>query len=886
MLLFSRLSQRVTLIICFLLVLSISIYTPDVQSEGDISVPTPQDAVIQPDDQAEWYAPPAGSQLSQAVRDGRYPAQHVASTGDIAPNRYGPQRNDPAEGIPRYAYSPFDERNNREYPCPSGGCDYEPDQLLIKLAPETSIANGEVVGLWSSDAGLNQLMQEQGILRLEPVFPDAVSPRSGEMVVDPNGRLQPKPDLTRWHRAIFVNQEATDVYAAVELLADSPAVVYAEPNYLRRPTGIPSINLSAPGAAGIQSIPGPGSDPLFEQQWHLDAANVTAAWQWLEDNGYEPGGNRDIIVAVIDTGVDYTHPDLAGNMWINAAEYYGTPGVDDDGNGYIDDIHGVTTVSGQRSGDPMDDHGHGTHVAGIIAAQANNGLGGVGVAYNVQIMAIKAAQYSGVLSSADIAEGIYYAVAHGADVINMSFGGYARSQVEEDALAVAFGQAVLVAAAGNDSRVNLPCLGGRDMYPAAYNWVLGIMAHNQHPNADGDYMSSFSNYDCNPLDTHEYELMAPGSSILSTLPNEQYAAWSGTSMAAPVVSGIAALARTRWGDKDVYSSRFIMGQIATTGPLLQAFTPLGSLPIFYYTPDALAALTTSPRPELSYLQHWVFDTPDIDPINDNDGIVDAGETVDLAIMIRNHWGKAQPVTVTLEAWAEGAVFPDPFVTMITDTVNYGAIGSFNWKDNGLLYDEEGVIYGVEHPFRFTTDPDTPNDHVIPFKLTIEASNGYDPDDHTVYIAESRFYLVVQRGIELPTIISEDMVLFKDYFWIVPGMTLIEEGVTVTVTEGTQVQWGSPDREDPYGTPVTAFLQVEGSFYSQGTLDEPVELFPSPIVGEHTYIRNYGAANLLYTKVRNPQLGLYGMYYKLSSVNYSYIDWEGNCWGVGSESFEN
>ena len=90
----------------------------------------------------------------------------------------------------------------------------------------------------------------------------------------------------------------------------------------------------------------------------------------------------------------------------------------------------------------MDDHGHGTHVAGIIGAQAENGVGGVGVAYNVQFMGIKAAQYSGVLAATDIAEGIYYAVENGADVINMSFGGYARSQVEEDALAVAFGQAV------------------------------------------------------------------------------------------------------------------------------------------------------------------------------------------------------------------------------------------------------------------------------------------------------------------------------------------------------------------------------------------------------------------------------------------------------------
>ena len=130
-------------------------------------------------------------------------------------------------------------------------------------------------------------------------------------------------------------------------------------------------------------------------------------------------------------------------------------------------MHGIDVIS--KSGNPMDDHGHGTHVAGIIAAQGKNNLGGVGVAYNCQIMAIKAAQYSGALSTSDIAKAINYAVAQGADVINMSFGGYSRSQIEEDALAVAFGQAVLVAAVGNDGKPNEVFFDANPMYPAAYN---------------------------------------------------------------------------------------------------------------------------------------------------------------------------------------------------------------------------------------------------------------------------------------------------------------------------------------------------------------------------------------------------------------------------------
>ncbi len=548
------------------------------------------------------------------------------------------------------------------------------------------------------------------------------------------------------------------------------------------------------------------------------------------------------MVAVIDTGVDLNHPDLAANLWTNSREVPGN-GVDDDGNGYVDDVHGVDVIV--NSGNPSDDHGHGTHVAGIIAAQANNGIGGVGVAYNVQIMPIKAAQYSGVLASSDIAEAIYYAVAQGADVINMSFGGYVRSQVEEDALAVAFGQAVLVAAAGNDGKVNYNpdvCGLGRDMYPAAYNWVLGVMA-----SAPGGGRAAFSNYDCTPHDSHEYELMAPGVDVWSTLPREQYAAWDGTSMATPIVSGIAALARTKWSDKDVYSSRFIMGQIAanTSGGI-------GGVA------DAYAALTVAPRPELSYLERWLFDTAAQSATNDDDGIVDAGETIDLAIVIRNHWGKADPVTVTLEAWAEGAFQPDPYITMITGTVEYGAVGSFNVDDNGLIYDAQGVIVGVRHPFRFSVDPNTPNDHVIPFRLTMTARNGLDPADTTVYTFQSRFYLIVQRGRELPRIISQDMVLTKDYYWLVPDQTLIGAGVTVTVTEGTQIQFWSADPDDPHSQDARPFWQVEGRLLVQGTYTEPVEMFAGRLYpGYAVEIRQVsnGHVELHYARILNPILGI-------------------------------
>lgn len=285
-------------------------------------------------------------------------------------------------------------------------------------------------------------------------------------------------------------------------------------------------------------------------------------------------------------------------------------------------------------------------------------------------------------------------------------------------------------------------------------------------------------------------------------------------MAAPVVSGIAALVRTRFADKDVYSSRFIMGQVASNaGPVARA----------------LESVSVSAKPRLSYLEHWTFDTTAQSSVNDNDGRVDAGETIDLAVVIRNHWGKADQVSVKLEAQAQGVTLLDPFVSFQIDTVDYGAVGSFNWDDNGLIYNADGVITGVEHPFRFSVDPNTPNDHIIPFKVTMTARNGLDPSDTTAYSWVNYFTLVVQRGRELPRIISSDMTLTKDDFWIIDGPTLIEPGVTVTVGPGTKVQWGSADPNAPHSSSTPPRLQVEGSLIAAGTYEDPIDFFLSGII---------------------------------------------------------
>lgn len=675
---------------------------------------------------------------------------------------------------------------------------------------------------------LGELESVAGVKAVKPLFKNA-KPSSVPGV----------RDLSGWQK-IEVSAPASRINSIVRALKSFDGVREAEPVFERK------LSVVGPFASDL-------NDPIMDNQWHLEAAKVKEAWSYLESNGLPAGGDDSVVVAVIDTGVDYNHPDLKANMWVNIQEIPGN-GVDDDNNGFVDDIHGAAVVSESYShtGDPDDDHGHGTHVAGIIASAGANGEGGVGVAYNSKIMAIKAAQYSGVLTTADIAEAIYYALDNGADVINMSFGGYGRSQVEQDALATAYSHAVLIAAAGNDGIANQPCpVIGAPMYPAAHPWVVGVMA-----SVPSGKRAGFSNWDCIPKNGLEYEVMAPGSAIWSTLPDGSYSAWSGTSMAAPIASGIAVLARTRWPDKTTYSSRFIMGQVVATG---------GGVA------NALNSVSTVPQPDLAYEGHWLFDGATLASSNDGDGRVDAGETVNLAVVVRNRWGKADNMVATLST-PSGVSDSDPYVTLQTASVDYGAVGSFNKDDNGLIFDDDLLVTGVTNPFVFSVANDTPNNHIIPFTLTMTAKNGLDPDDSESYSFTSQFSLVVQRGRELPSFIDGDVsgtasgsldtdgkedgvvTLDSSALWIIDKPVLVAKNTTLAVSEGAQVQFwsSSPDATQTQWRP--AYLRVEGTLDINGTAAKPVELFASslyPTRVVHIAKANSDATvNLNYTNVSN------------------------------------
>ncbi len=746
----------------------------------------------------------------------------------------------------RRAYEPFEELEKKRAEEEARlKWKFSEDHVVIRLASkeqlEARIANG---------AKANEPLEDvAGIKSVTPLFPVKAIPSMAAWRAE-------HPVLDRWMLAEV--EKGTDIRALVATLNENTLVDVAEPDYLSQlADGGPSetADPEPQGESGLSALPESGdANPEIDKQWHLERSKIKEAWQYLEDQGLPPGGSSGVVVAVIDSGVDYTHPDLAPNMWVNAAEIPDN-GIDDDGNGIVDDIHGADFLSNSsnHNGNPTDHNGHGTHCAGIIAAVADNDLGGVGVAYNSRIMAIKAAQYNGSLTSSDIAESIYYAVENGADIINMSFGGYAPSSLTRDALEVAFGQAVLVAAAGNDGKYTedppkspLPT----PFYPASWPFVIGVMAESSTPSLKEEWLAGFSNWDSKPSSRIEYEMMAPGVQIYSTLPGGKYAAWNGTSMAAPVAAGVAALVRTKFLDKTSYSSRFIMGQVASTGASKVGKAPRGMLPISYSSLDGESALSKVPKPELVVVDYQIFDDPSFSDVNDGDGIVDSGETIELAVTIKNRWGKADPVTVTLSAQAGGAGIADPFVTWDIDTVDYGAVGNFGEDDNGVIRDPEGLVTGVENPFRFTVSKDAFNEHIIPIKVSINAGNGFDEEDpNAPYGFSGSFDLVVQRGRVLPSVIEEDLVITKDDYWIVDKPVYIPDGVTVTVTEGAQIQFWDLQTVEENPPPS---LNVDGNFFIEGAVGRPVELFPSArLKAFGVKILGSGEIGMSYFKIINP-----------------------------------
>ena len=356
------------------------------------------------------------------------------------------------------------------------------------------------------------------------------------------------------------------------------------------------------------------NDPGFQYEWGMQntgqapfygtaGADIDATTAWGVTTG-----STGVRVAVVDTGVDYTHPDLAANIWHNSGEIIN--GIDDDGNGYIDDIRGWNFVS--KSNDPMDDNGHGTHCAGTMAAVGNNGIGVAGVNWNSKIIPLKFLDSNGSGYVSDAISAILYANKMGASVISNSWSGTGYSQSLKDSIDAS--SAIVVCAAGNSAKNS----DVTPQYPAAYSSsnIISVAATNYYDN-----LASFSNYGVKSVD-----LAAPGVSIYSTTKSGGYKYLSGTSMATPYVSGVAALLKTQSptisasqikgkiiDNCDVLSS--LSGKLVTGGRLNAAKAMGQSTSTPTPTPTPTITRTPTPTPTSTPVPtHTITPTPTLTPV--------------------------------------------------------------------------------------------------------------------------------------------------------------------------------------------------------------------------------------------------------------------------------
>jgi subtilisin family serine protease len=331
-------------------------------------------------------------------------------------------------------------------------------------------------------------------------------------------------------------QSVADTYRQMTDLVE-----YAEPNNEIRldPEFGKFSNAPAPADesddAAAENANNHPDDPMFDEQWSLQntgqrsgkaKADINALLAWEK----KTTGSEDVVVAVLDSGVDYTHPDLHQNVWvrpINVEQYY------DEQFGYVDDEHGYDATT--NSGDPMDENGHGTHCAGIIGADGNNGIGIAGINWRVKILPLKFMSKGGFGTTKDAIEAINYVIERkkagvNVRIISASWGSTAKSKALEDVIRKAGDEGILFIAASGNASANAD---RSPHYPASYDLpnVISVAALNRN-----DELASFSNYGAKRV-----HIAAPGAEILSTWLGGDFREASGTSMATPEVAGVAAL---------------------------------------------------------------------------------------------------------------------------------------------------------------------------------------------------------------------------------------------------------------------------------------------------------------------------------------------------------
>jgi hypothetical protein len=669
--------------------------------------------------------------------------------------------------------------------------DFVPGQVLVKFKASSPVTVNQAKGQFQavSASTVNTLLTEFGVKEMEKLLPDQVAGRALSKAKAFNGEEVDESDLSQLYFIQTNSLRADSTMLLVNKLKELSEVEYAEPNYKVYALGGSEGFKQAPLIPAVTDDVGttetettanvicanPSGNPLYSEQWGIHAVGLDSVW-------VKPIVNKKrSVIAILDTGVEIDHPDLAANIWTNAKEGAGTEGYDDDNNGFKDDVHGWDFIN--NTADIHDWNSHGTHVAGIAAA-VDNQKGVVGANPLALIMPVTVMQSDGTGDVATIIKGINYSVNNGATVLNMSFGTYANSVALRTALANAYSKAVLVAAAGNDGVAIYPeCnpLFYGTMYPAAYSFVFGVQATQEAPDKDGKYRTSWSNYDCDGAtysaekDAYgdegvNYELSAPGANIESSVIGGNYKAWNGTSMAAPLVAGgISAMQMVK-----SYDSQEVLW-----GDLIHSCST---------NIDFKTAYNITSRPaELDLVSINYVDSLDG---GNGDSQPDAGETLRLYPTIKTTWGKAANIKMNLSV-AEGD--DASLVEIQSKDVDFGYTLSSYSKEkskNPIIIKISDKVADARH---------------IRMLLTATCDNSGQDISYN-------FPIVVNNIVKISGMLTKNMTLTADKHYLVSSSLAVPAGDTLRIEPGTTVKFNE-------GTGISS----SGKLIIKGTPEKPIIL---------------------------------------------------------------
>lgn len=559
------------------------------------------------------------------------------------------------------------------------GVKYLSNTLIIKLKNQPIILSDKSVLLPQS---ISQFLQTYGIKSTRALFPNKVNESSSTI-----GRIiELKYDSDEDPFYISSKLSKVDLFEWIE-----PRFVYE-----------------------FSFTP---NDPSYNQQYALTRINAAQAWDISQ-------GDTSIAIGIVDTGVDWDHPDLEANIWINWNEIPNN-GIDDDNNGFIDDIRGwdFGGLNGIPDNNPMEDQpDHGTHVAGITSAVTNNGIGVASIGFKCKVMAIKTTRNDMRGPNGPYVifgyEGIVYAADNGAKVVNCSWGGGGFSMYGQEVISYATSRNSLVVCAAGNSNSNEP------FYPASYKGALSVAS-----TTNTDTRSSFSNFG------KTIDVSAPGSNIYNTWQNNTYATLSGTSMASPLAAGLAGLTIARFPD---YNALQIGEQIRVNCDDINSVNPSYQFLLGKGRINAFKTLNNTNSKSVRAIEVTFSDEQ---PGGNGDGIFQSGETISVAIVFMNYLSPTSNLSVQLESRTS-------YSTVQTGSMNFGALNTLQEFNN------------FNNKFTFQISNTTPQNSLVSFLL--KYTDGSYTDFQWIEVIANPTYATQSGNNVKLTITSKGTLAFNDY----------------------------------------------------------------------------------------------------------------------------